>query len=446
MGDAAVPESGVTASTRRLLSRVVTVEDGEWKATLLAFVFFFFLLASYFILRSIRDALGVQAGVGALPWLFSGTLVSTIVLQPVAGWLVAKYPVRTFIRYSYRAFFACLLFFAASISWLPHSEKWLAPVFFVWTSVFNLFVVSVFWGFTSDNFTSEQSKRLYGFISVGGTVGAMAGSLITALLAKKTGIVPLVLLSALMLEVTVQCVRVFPSSFRTDTRVREAALKPIGGDAWSAFRHVVRSPYLLMICLFMLLFTIGSTLLYFQQAVIVKAEFHDRNSQTAFLARIDFTVQSLTVLAQLFLTGRIIKWLGVGVTLSILPVMSIIGFSAMGMWPVLAVFVAFNVLRRAGNYGFSSPGREVLFTVVSAEDKYKAKNLIDTGVYRSGDQIGAWTSAFITKAGLGIAAISWIAAPMSVAWLLVAIWLGRRHGKMQAAEQEEIPTSAVLAV
>ena len=434
------------STVRRLVARVVTIEEGEWKATLLAFTFFFFLLASYFILRSIRDALGVQAGVGALPWLFTGTLVSTIVLQPVAGFLVAKYPVRTFIRFAYRAFLACLLFFAASISWWPHSEKWLAPVFFVWTSVFNLFVVSVFWGFTSDNFTSEQSKRLYGFISVGGTVGAMAGSLITALLAKKTGIVPLVLLSALMLELTVHCVRVFPASFRTDTRVREAAHEPIGGDAWSAFRHVVRSPYLLMICLFMLLFTIGSTLLYFQQAVLVKQEFHDRNSQTAFLARIDFTVQSLTVLAQLFLTGRIIKWLGVGVTLSILPLMSIIGFSAMGIWPVLAVFVAFNVLRRAGNYGFSSPGREVLFTVVSAEDKYKAKNLIDTGVYRTGDQIGAWTSAFITKAGLGIAAISWIAAPMSAVWLLVALWLGRRHSKMQAAEKDEVIGTVALAV
>ena len=420
---------------QRRIERLVTIEEGEWRATLLAFTFFFFLLASYFILRSIRDALGVQAGVGALPYLFTGTLLSTLALQPISASLVARVPVRRFIPLAYRAFGACLVGFFVALTWFPHTDKVLAPVFFVWTSVFNLFVVSVFWGFISDNFTAEQSKRLYGFISVGGTVGALAGSGITALLAKKAGMGPLLVISAVMLEITVQCVRRFPTSFRSDTRAREARREPIGGGSLSGITHVLRSPYLLMICLFMLLFTIGTTLLYFQQAVIVKAEFHDRNSQTAFLAKIDFTVQFLTVLAQLFLTGRIIKWMGVGITLSILPVMSVIGFTAMGMWPVLAVFVAFNVLRRAGNYGFSSPGREVLFTVISAEDKYKAKNFIDTFVYRTGDQIGAWTSAYLTGAGLGVVAISWLAAPMSAVWLLVALWLGRRHGKMQEADR-----------
>ncbi len=428
---------------RRWVSKLVTVEDGEWRATLLAFTFFFFLLASYFILRSIRDALGVQAGVGTLPYLFTGTLLSTLALQPISASLVARIPVRRFIPIVYRAFGACLLFFGAALTWWPHSDKWLAPVFFIWTSVFNLFVVSVFWGFISDSFTVEQSKRLYGFISVGGTIGAIAGSAITALLAKKLGTAPLVLISAIMLEITVQCVRKFPSSFRSDTRAREDAKRPVGGGSLSGITHVMSSPYLMMICLFMLLFTIGTTLLYFQQAVIVKAEFHDRNSQTAFLAKIDLTVQILTFFAQVFLTGRIIKWLGVGITLAILPVMSIIGFTAMGVWPVLAVFVAFNVIRRAGNYGFSSPGREVLFTVVSAEDKYKAKNFIDTFVYRTGDQIGAWTSAYLASAGLGVLAISWLAAPMSAIWLFVALWLGRRHAKMQAAETPELAAPRV---
>jgi AAA family ATP:ADP antiporter len=429
---------------RRYVEKLVTVEEGEWRATLLAFTFFFFLLASYFILRSIRDALGVQAGVGTLPYLFTGTLLSTLALQPISASLVARIPVRRFIPIVYRAFGACLLFFGAALTWWPHSDRWLAPVFFIWTSVFNLFVVSVFWGFISDSFTVEQSKRLYGFISVGGTIGAIAGSAITALLAKKVGTAPLVLLSAIMLEITVQCVRRFPSSFRSDTRAREEAERPVGGGSLSGITHVMGSPYLMMICLFMLLFTIGTTLLYFQQAVIVKAEFHDRNSQTAFLARIDLTVQILTFFAQVFLTGRIIKWLGVGITLAILPVMSVIGFTAMGVWPVLTVFVAFNVLRRAGNYGFSSPGREVLFTVVSAEDKYKAKNFIDTFVYRTGDQIGAWTSAYLTGAGLGVIAISWIAAPMSAVWLFVALWLGRRHTSMQAAELPEVVSPQVV--
>jgi AAA family ATP:ADP antiporter len=422
---------------RRVVAKLVTVEEGEWRATLLAFTFFFFLLASYFILRSIRDALGVAAGVGNLPYLFTGTLLSTLALQPLSASLVARIPVRRFIPIVYRAFGACLLFFGAAITWWPHSETWLAPVFFIWTSVFNLFVVSVFWGFMSDTFRSEQGKRLYGFISVGGTVGAMAGSAITALLAKQVGMAVLVVISFLMLEVTVQCVRRFPQSFRADTREREDADRAIGGGSFSGITHVLSSPYLMMICLFMLMFTIGTTVLYFQQAEIVKAEFADRDSRTAFLARVDLTVQTLTVLLQLFVTGRVIKWLGVGVALAILPLMSVIGFTTLGFISAsgaLTAFVAFNVLRRAGNYGFASPAREVLFTVVSPEDKYKAKNFIDTFAYRSGDQIGAWSYAALSAAGLAVSSIALIAAPMSAVWLVVAIWLGRRHTLMSKAE------------
>jgi AAA family ATP:ADP antiporter len=438
---------------RHAVARLVTVEEGEWHATLLAFVFFFCLLASYFILRSIRDALGVQAGVSTLPYLFTGTLLSTLALQPVSASLVARIPVRRFIPIVYRAFGVCLLFFAASLTWWPHSERWLAPTFFIWTSVFNLFVVSVFWGFMSDTFRSEQSKRLYGFISVGGTVGAMAGSALTALLAKRVGTAVLIVVSFVMLEIAVQCVRRFPASFRPDTRKRESEQRSVGGGSFSGITHVLGSPYLLGICLFMLLFTIGTTVLYFQQAEIVRAEFADRDSRTAFLAKIDLTVQTLTVLAQLFLTGRVIKWLGVGITLAILPVMSVIGFTTLGFISssmALSAFVVFNVLRRAGNYGFASPGREVLFTVVSPEDKYKAKNFIDTFIYRSGDQIGAWSYAGLSAAGLAVSSISLIAAPMSAVWLFVALWLGRRHTRMQADELREadvapVPEGAAVA-
>lgn len=419
----------------RSLGKLVTIEPEEMRATLLAFLYFFFLLAGYFVLRSIRDALGVQAGVTNLPWLFSGTLISTLLLQPIFARLVAKLPVRTFIPIVYRFFAACLLAFAAALTWLPTAdEKIVTSIFFVWTSVFNLFVVSVFWSFMSDTFRSEQSKRLYGFISVGGTVGAMAGSAITALLAKHVGTAVLMLISMGMLEIAVQCTRRFPPSFRADTREREDAERPIGGTSISWITHVLKSPYLLGICAFMVMFTIGTTVLYFQQAEIVKARFADRGARTAFLAQIDFTVQTLTVLAQLFLTGRIIKWLGVGFTLAILPAMSVIGFTALGIMPTVALFVTFNVLRRAGNYAFSSPGREVLFTVVSPEDKYKAKNFIDTFMYRTGDQIGAWSYAGMASIGLGLHTISLIAAPMSAVWLAVSLWLGRKQASMQALQ------------
>lgn len=418
----------------RYVRRLVTVEEGEWRATLLAFTFFFFLLASYFILRSIRDTLGVQAGVGKLPYLFTGTLLATLALQPLSASLVARIPVRRFIPIVYRCFGACLLFFIAALTWWPNSDKWLAPVFFIWTSVFNLFVLSVFWGFVSDTFRSEQGKRLYGFISVGGTVGAIAGSAITAAFAKLVGMTVLLCISVVLLEIAVQCVRRFPPSFRADTREREDANRAVGGGVLTGITHVFASPYLIMICLFMMMFTIGTTVLYFQQAEIVKANFSDRNAQTAFLARIDLIVQLLTVISQLFLTGRMIKWLGVGITLAVLPLMSVIGFTTLGMIPTLSVFVVFQVLRRAGNYGFASPTREVLFTVVTPEDKYKAKNFIDTFVYRSGDQIGAWSYALLSGAGVAVSSISLIAAPLSGVWLGVALWLGRRYGVMQRVE------------
>lgn len=426
---------------RRWVSRLVTVEEGEWRTTLLAFTFFFFLLASYFILRSIRDAVGVAAGTARLPWLFTGTLVATLLVNPAFGTLVSRLPVRRFIPIVYRIFALMLILFAAAVQWsTPAYERFLGPAFWIWTSVFSLFVPSVFWGFMADTFYSEQGKRLYGFIGVGGTLGALAGSSFTAALATSVGTPILMLMSVLLIECAVQVVRQFPSSFRAETRERETERRSVGGTSLAGITNVLRSPYLLGICLFMLLFTIGTTVLYFQQAEIVGARYTDRESRTAFLARIDFFVQLITIVAQIFISGRVIKWIGVGMTLAILPIMSIIGFGALGMYTSLSLFVAFNVLRRAGNYAFANPGREVLFTVISPEDKYKAKNFIDTFVYRSGDQIGAWSYAGLSALGLAVSSISLMAVPMSAVWLAVALWLGRRHTAMQLAENAETET------
>ena len=423
---------------RRWVSRLVTVEEGEWRTTLLAFTFFFFVLASYFILRSIRDAVGVAAGTARLPWLFTGTLVATLLVNPAFGTLVSRLPVRRFIPIVYRIFALMLILFAAAVQWsTPEYERFLGPAFWIWTSVFSLFVPSVFWGFMADTFYSEQGKRLYGFIGVGGTLGALAGSSFTAALATSVGTPILMLMSVLLIECAVQVVRQFPSSFRAETRERETERRSVGGTSLAGITNVLRSPYLLGICLFMLLFTIGTTVLYFQQAEIVGARYTDRESRTAFLARIDFFVQLITIVAQVFISGRVIKWIGVGMTLAILPIMSIIGFGALGMYTSLSLFVAFNVLRRAGNYAFANPGREVLFTVIPPEDKYKAKNFIDTFVYRSGDQIGAWSYAGLSALGLAVSSISLMAVPMSAVWLAVALWLGRRHTAMQLAESAE---------
>lgn len=428
------------------MAKLVTVEEGEWRATLLAFAFFFCLLASYFVLRSIRDAVGVAAGTANLPWLFTGTLIATLLANPVYAAVVSRLPVRRFIPIVYRVFAAILILFAALVHYSgPAQEKYLGPAFWIFISVFSLFVPSVFWGFMADTFYSNQGKRLYGFIGVGGTLGGMFGSKFTALMATTVGTPVLMLMSVVMLEAGVQVLRHFPASFRQETRDRETAKRSVGGNSLAGITHVMRSPYLLGICVFMLLFTIGTTVLYFQQAEIVGAKFADRESRTAFLANIDFYVQLLTVLAQLFVSGRVIKWLGVGMTLAILPLVSVIGFTALGVYPSIALFVAFTVIRRAGNYAFANPGREVLFAVIPPEDKYKAKNFIDTFAYRSGDQIGAWSYALLSGAGMAVSSIALIAAPMSAVWLLVALWLGRRHTKMQAAEVPELPRGVVVA-
>jgi AAA family ATP:ADP antiporter len=453
------------------IARLVNIQPGEMRATLMACVYFFFLLASYFILRSIRDAVGVQAGVNKLPYLFSATFVVTLVLNPLFARIVSKLPVRQFIPIVYRIFGLLLLTFGAALKWLPQdqqpifthyalaaswippgvsallpstNEAWLVPAFWVYSSVFSLFVPSVFWGFMSDTFQGEQSKRLYGFIGVGGTLGALTGSGITALLAERVGTSVLLLMSACLLELGVQCVARFPASFRSETRERESAHASIGGGSLAGFTHVLKSPYLLGICAFMMLYTIGTTILYVQQAEFVKVAFLDAESRTAFLAKIDFVVQILTIGAQIFVTGRVIKWLGVGITLAILPVMSIIGFASLGFFPTIALFVVFSTLRRAGNNAFSSPGREVLFTVVPPEDKYKAKNLIDTFVYRSGDQIGAWSMKGLTQLGFGTAGSSLIAAPMSLVWFGVALWLGHKYSQLIKGD-ERISSVALRA-
>ena len=414
-----------------ILNKFVKIQPEEVRAALMACLYFFFLLTSYFILRSIRDAIGAEAGIKQLPYLFTYTFFATLLLNPVFSYLVSILPVRKFIPIVYRFFVLCLLCFAALHRWNPEAVRtWMVPVFWVWAAVFSLFVPSVFWGFMSDTFTGEQSKRLYGFIGVGGTLGALAGSAITASLAKYIGIGALLLISAIVLELGVQTVRRFPVSFRSETREREEHRAPIGGNSLAGFTGVMKSPYLLMICLYMMLYTIGTTVLYLQQADLVRTTFETQEARAQFNAKLDFAVQVLTILAQTFVTGRVIKWLGVGVTLAILPLMSVFGFAALGASSSIALFVVFSVLRRAGNNAFASPGREVLYTVVTPEDKYKAKNLIDTFVYRTGDQIGAWGFAKLAAVGFSIATISYIAVPMSAAWLAVAFWLGARHTKL----------------
>lgn len=375
--------------------------------------------------------MGVAGGTRNLPWLYTGTLLATLALHPPFAALVARLPRRTFITISNRFFVANILGFFALFELLPPTSLvWAGRAFFVWTSVFNLFVVSVFWAFMVDVFRTEQAKRLFGFIGVGGTLGGIVGASVTAVLAEPLGPTRLFLVSAVMLEVAVQCVRRLNANraaAESSGPKRSESEQVIGGRTLAGITHVIKSPYLLAICAYMLLFTIGSTVLYFQQARIAEQSFADRATQTAFFARIDLAVSLLTLLTQLFLTGRLIKVLGVGVTLALMPALSVIGFLTLGTAPVLAVFVVFQVLRRAGEYAVARPSREVLYTVLCREDKYKAKHFIDTFIYRGGDQVGAWSMALMTTLGLGLAGTAYVAAPLAALWLAISIFLGRQQ-------------------
>ena len=425
--------SGAGAIGRRLLRRVIDARPDELKALGWSWLYIFSVFSSYYVIRPIRDEMGVAGGVENLPWLFTGTLVAMIAANPPFAALVARLPRARFISAAYRFFIANLLLFCLLLGIASVEQNiWVGRVFFIWTSVFNLFVVSVFWALMVDLFDSGQGKRLFGFIAAGATLGSILGSSLTAVLARHVGSIYLLLGSAVLLEVAVFSVRRL-SRLSEALRVRPAARvdeAPIGGNLLSGLTHAFNSPYLLGISVYMLLYAITSTFLYFQQASIVNAGFTDRVARTEFFAHVDLAVNTLTLGAQLFLTERLLRLLGVALTLTLLPALSVLGFATVGLAPTVAVIVAFQVLRRAGNFAVARPTREVLFTVIPREDKYKAKSFIDTVVYRSGDQLGAWSFALLSFIGLGLTGIAFVAVPVSAAWLLNGLWLGRKQETM----------------
>jgi len=407
----------------------------------LSALYFFLVLTSYYVIRPIREEMGVLGGVENLAWLFTGTLVGTLMAHPLFTWVVARFPRRKFIPYAYRFFAANLVVFFVLMKVAPQDMVvWVGRIFFNWTSVFNLFVVSVFWAFMADIFHSEQGKRLFGFIAVGGTLGAMTGSGLTAVLAKGLGPVNLLLVSALVLEMAVWCVRHLGRSVTAlGIGTHEEEHEPIGGGVLAGVTGVARSPYLLGIVLYMLLFTITSTALYFQQADIVARSFDDSGARTAFFAQIDFWVNVLALLTQVFFTGRIVKWLGLGVTLAILPLVTLAGFTLIGLHPGIWVLMGVQILRRGWNYGMMKPAMEALYTVIPREDKYKAKNLIDTFIYRAGDQVGAWSYDGLMAAGLGLTAIAFATVPVAGVWLGAALALGVAQNRRAAIEEGRTP-------
>lgn len=416
----------------RLFAKIVDVKPNEFRALWLSFVFFFVVLAGYYVIRPIRDNIGAQQFEN-LWWMFTVVLVVMIIANALFSAIVARMPRRKFIPIAYRFFILNLVIFFVLMQFMPPGRQpWVDGSFFVWVSVFNLFATAIFWSFMTDLFTTEQGKRLFGFIAVGGSLGGMLGPIITVSLVNYVSTGVLLLICAGMLEIAAQSVRFFPAGFRKDDpktpeNEEEEAEKPIGGGIWEGVTHICKSPYLFGLLLFILIYTFTSTWAYFQQSELTKARFADKAARTAFFAKLDLSVNTLTLLLQIFLTGRLMKFVGVTFTLLFMPVLSLFGFVAMGLAPTLSVLATFQIARRASTFAFMRPAREVLFTVLPRQDKYKAKSFIDTFGYRLGDQLGNWTYSGLHALGLGLSVLSYIAVPIVAAWCALGIWLGRRQ-------------------
>lgn len=402
-----------------------------------SFAYFFCLLCGYYVLRPIRDEMAVQAGTGKLPWLFTATFVAMLVLAPAFGWLCARLPRARLLPVAYAFFIVNLLAFRAALD-AGVTARQLAPVFFVWLSVFNLFVVSVFWSFMSDIFDAGQAARLYGAIAAGGSLGAIAGPSLTALAARALGIGNLLLVSAAFLGGAILCIAMLGRWARRYPRACDPPPgQAIGGSPLAGAREAFASPYLLAVSAFLLCYTSLSTALYFQQVEIVPAALADSTERTRLFATVDLTVNALTLVVQLAVFARLNARLGIAWMLALMPLVSIAGFAWLGAWPTLAALIVFGVTRRVGEFAVSKPSREVLFTVVPREARYKAKNFIDTVVYRGGDSLSAWLVGALRGAGASLAAIAWAAVPVAAAWLAVGWWLGRRHETLRGGERKQ---------
>jgi ATP:ADP antiporter, AAA family len=417
-----------------VLQRFIQVRRGEAGAAIASSLCFFFILTALMVIRPAREALGMQRGIEAVRWLFVGTAVVTLAVNPLFALLVSRYRRIVFITATYVFFALSLLGFYLVLVGAPNAIGEVSGmVFFVWFSVFNLFSTMVFWALMADRFSLEQSKRLFGVISVGGTLGAIAGPWLASKLVGPLGTAGLLPVAATSLGLAVGAAWVVS---RLQHRSPEATTDPtappavddraiIGGSAWRGFRAVFRSPYLLGISAYVLILTVISTFIYFTRLQMVAALGTDLDMRTGVFARIDFYTQVTTLVLQAVVTGQLMKRLGVHVTLALLPAIVALGFVGLAISASLAALIVLQATFSAVQRSIIRPARETLFTVVPREDKYKSKAFIDTFVYRTGDVVGAQLEGLLGRLGMGLAALVSVTVPLALVWGVLGIWLGR---------------------
>jgi AAA family ATP:ADP antiporter len=421
------------------VTRVLGIERDELVAVAWSFVYFFCIMSAYFMLRSVRETMAIISGVQNIPWLFTGTFVLMMLVTPVFGWVTSRYPRRTFLPWVYYFFIANILIFFAVFTYAQENNLsllWISRAFFVWLSVFNLFVVSVFWSFMADIYTKQQSRRLFGVITAGGSAGALVGPLLTSALVVPIGFKNLLPISAMLLLFGVYCI------YRLRSWVRQQDLdaggissagseQPLGGDAWAGLKFVFEQRYFSAIAMALLCANFLGGAMYIYLAQLVSVTFEGADRQTQVFAFIDAAINALSFIGQLLMVKHAVQRIGIGWTLSLLPLLSIVGFALLAISPTFAVIAGFQILRRSLTFGFSKPTSDMLYSVVSPEAKYKAKNFVETTIYRGWDVVSSWTVRSL--GGLGLSGVSLVCLPISVIWVLIVMWIGGEYKRRDAA-------------
>ncbi len=407
------------------------MRPGEWRRVGLSAFYFFALMSSYYVLRPVRDEMGVRAGVSRMPWLFTGTSAAMFAAVPAFGWAASRFPRRRLVP-------ILNLFFAANLIALspairdPGSARWAGPALFVWVSVVSVFAVSASWSLFSDIYRREESRRLFGILAAGGSAGALAGPAAMTLLAPRVPTAILLLVSA---GLFLLCAGLSRRLAKTAPAAEdEPPSKPIGGSALSGVGRTARSPFLLAVALALVCYTFLSTVLYFAQTEIVGAAIRDSGRRTALFARMDLAVNALTIVLQLLVTAPLVRRIGVGGALAAVAALVTAGAAVLAAAPSLAAVVVLQVLHRAGHFAVGRPARETLFVPLDAESRYKAKSFIDTAVFRFSDSASAWALAALRAGGAGLSPAAWISVPVGIVWTATCWRIGKKwEGRADAA-------------
>jgi AAA family ATP:ADP antiporter len=433
----------------RVLQKLTGLSEKDAPQAGIAFIFFFCVLASYYIVQPMRDELGLLIGKEYLPRLLIASLLVMLIVNPIFAYLLNRSGRVRLVKSVYRFFAANIVLFVLVFKYLEaagqmasHGEATrvsgfafgFSCLFFLWAGVFNLFAMSVFWALMADIYTGDQSKKVFGFLGAGGTLGQMVGSgLVTFLVSRIKGfhLTNLLILSAVLLEVAVQAMLRITRSYEEPPR-KPGEKKP---HAFSGVTDILKSPYLIGICFYLFLYTFTSSFIYLQKQIIVDTSLSSRESRVGYFSNVNLAVGLMTFLIQLFLTGSFLSVIGISAGLTLVPLIGLIGFSALARRPDLHTIAILEIVRKTANYAIARPSREVLFTAVSRREKYLAKNFIDTVVYRAGDSIASGTFDAMFSVGADMSIVSLSAVGVSAVYLVVGLVLGRSHGR-RSAEQK----------